>query len=579
MPRIRPKLSNYNDSRARSPLSPSPRSTVYGDSPTTSEFSRASSASSPRASTSTAVNQDFIHPYANPDLIVSYAADLGPIAPKSEAIGNISRSDSISTITDAHSMSSHSTLRHMVSGASLQPISQQTPRASTITGKGISLPISTLRPSDLSPKTDHRVKEPQVMARPTPLGPNGIPGWMDNPGSPTIQLISLAEAQAQARERSRSATVNGGQSIPFPEQNEKNSSPISSMRSRTRSVSAGAKARSALSNMVGGSPPAMSDRRDSEPSISASGVAGKSLKHKKSGFMRIFNGKEREAVPPVPALAGEYAAHNHLQPLSVPKVPKISLSRLPVPPLGPSKMDESSSVSSSLSKVSDSGFSAPESKMNASTKRTPPPLQIETSYHSPRTLATGNQTLPTPATSVKPEPDEGPRSAPPSTTDFPSLSLRPVSAIFSAHFADHIVAPEVGSPIEGERDADTPSSISPGRSPVTPGFSLRSDGSTADRSSIAATGSEDQTSVIQALQEQIVSARKAWQRHIWELEGQVRDLKAEVDGLRIAGNDKGYCEVCGRGKSEEDGHDMKKVGVVNRPRARTGDAARFGNGN
>ena len=93
-------------------------------------------------------------------------------------------------------------------------------------------------------------------------------------------------------------------------------------------------------------------------------------------------------------------------------------------------------------------------------------------------------------------------------------------------------------------------------------------------------GSEDQSSAIQALQEQIVTARKAWQQHIWELEGQVRDLKAEVENLRTTGNNKGYCDVCGRGKPEEDGHtDTKKVGVVNRPRARTGDAARFGNGN
>lgn len=116
---------------------------------------------------------------------------------------------------------------------------------------------------------------------------------------------------------------------------------------------------------------------------------------------------------------------------------------------------------------------------------------------------------------------------------------------------------------------------------MTPGFSVRSDGTSGgDRASVAIGDSEDQSSVIQALQEQIVSARKAWQRHIWELEGQVRDLKAEVDDLRASGNAKGYCQVCGRGKPEEDGHtNTKKVGVVNRPRARTGDAARFGSGN
>jgi hypothetical protein len=190
--------------------------------------------------------------------------------------------------------------------------------------------------------------------------------------------------------------------------------------------------------------------------------------------------------------------------------------------------------------------------------------------------------MPIPTASGKSDKDGvAPRSAPPATSDYPSLSLRPVSTIFSAHFADHIVPQEIRSLAE-EPTMDSPSSISPGtgRSPSTPGFSLRSDGSTGDKPSFGTIGSEDQSSVIKALQDQIVSARKAWQRHIWELEGQVRDLKAEVDDLRTAGNEKGYCEVCGRGIPEEDEHtNTKKVGVVNRPRARTGDAARFANGN
>jgi len=160
--------------------------------------------------------------------------------------------------------------------------------------------------------------------------------------------------------------------------------------------------------------------------------------------------------------------------------------------------------------------------------------------------------------------------------------LRPVSAVFSAHFSDHIVVQEVESPVDAEQSLDTPSSLSPdtGRSPVTPGFSVRSDGSVGDKASITV-GSDDQSSVIQSLQNQIVSARKTWQRHIWELEGQVRDLKAEIEDLRSVENDKGFCDVCGRGKPavEHGTMDTKRVGVVDRPRARTGDAARFGNGN
>lgn len=581
MPRVRSnsRTPSYNDSRSKSSLPPSPRSTLFSNSPTTSEYSRTSSASSSRPSISPSPNdEDFVHPYANPDLVLSYVSDPPPISPHRGQFSNISRSDSISTITDVQSTSSHSTLMHMPSASSPRQIDQPAPRAN-ITGRGISSPINSFRPNDLLPP---KIKEPHVLARPPPLGPNGIPGWMDNPGSPTIQLISLAEAQAQAKERARSATMNGvvlNPSVPFPDRYEKSPSPINSMRSRARSISAGAKAKSALSNMIGGPPAAVPERRDSEPAISPTGVAGKSLKHRKSGFMRMFNGKDRETVPPVPTLADEYTAHNNSHPPLVQNTPKISPSRASIPSLGSYSIDESPSSASSSSNLSDAGFP----RVNLSPKRTPPPLHIHTSSHSPRTPAKENLTLSMPTIDKSVKEGGVPLSAPPSTSDFPSLSLRPVSTIFSAHFADHIVALQADSdfPAKEEPASDTPMSSSPGteRSPLTSGFSLRSDETTTDSGSITANDSEDQSSVIQTLREQIVSARKAWQHHIWELEGQVRDLKAEVDNLRSAGHWKEYCEVCGRGEPVQDGHnDTRKVGVVNRPRARTGDAARFGNG-
>jgi len=171
-----------------------------------------------------------------------------------------------------------------------------------------------------------------------------------------------------------------------------------------------------------------------------------------------------------------------------------------------------------------------------------------------------------------------PQSAPPDVSDFPALKLRPISTLFSAHFRDHIVRQD--SP-QFDRDLDTLSSTSPATatSPLTPGC--------ADRSSDSkATVAPEESSVIQALKDQILSAKRAWQQNIWDLEGQVRDLKAEVDDLRAAGNDKWSCEVCGRGNQSRlaepgrDGTDEAgNSGVVNRPRARTGIAARFGNGN
>jgi hypothetical protein len=137
-----------------------------------------------------------------------------------------------------------------------------------------------------------------------------------------------------------------------------------------------------------------------------------------------------------------------------------------------------------------------------------------------------------------------------------------------------------------DADVDTLSSTSPSTmvSPITPGLNLGGGGSargSGDRDTSKApmaTITEDQSVLVQTLQEQMVSAKKAWQRHIWELEGQVRDLKAEVDGLRTADGE--YCHACGRGPAKERGgtHDHRAPtgGVVNRPRARTGTSARFG---
>jgi len=133
---------------------------------------------------------------------------------------------------------------------------------------------------------------------------------------------------------------------------------------------------------------------------------------------------------------------------------------------------------------------------------------------------------------------------------------------------------------------DTLSSMSPTTviSPITPAALLGRNSGDRDKVPMA-TISEDQSALVQALQEQIGAAKKAWQRHIWELEGQVRDLKAEVDDLRARDGD-AYCDACGRGRPAgptqarsgtptSTAHDYK-MGVVNRPRARTGTSSRFG---
>jgi len=93
---------------------------------------------------------------------------------------------------------------------------------------------------------------------------------------------------------------------------------------------------------------------------------------------------------------------------------------------------------------------------------------------------------------------------------------------------------------------------------------------------------DDPYVIIQQLQEQIKATRKAWQHQIWELEGQVRDLRAEIDDMRIKETSGERCLLCGRDGSLERGaqEDQRSVvsrpGVVDRPRARTGVGTRFG---
>jgi hypothetical protein len=95
----------------------------------------------------------------------------------------------------------------------------------------------------------------------------------------------------------------------------------------------------------------------------------------------------------------------------------------------------------------------------------------------------------------------------------------------------------------------------------------------------------DPYAIIQQLQEQMKSIRKAWQHQIWELEGQVRDLRAEIDGMRLKELRGERCILCGRTDEQDQGKEEasrstesidSRHGIVNRPRARTGVGTRFG---
>jgi hypothetical protein len=174
-------------------------------------------------------------------------------------------------------------------------------------------------------------------------------------------------------------------------------------------------------------------------------------------------------------------------------------------------------------------------------------------------------------------PDRGllsPASAPPSTTTFPGLSLRPISTVFSSHFANHIVSLDSASTTQ----TDSSGTTAPGSSLSSP---LPTERSFDEKLSGAA--EDDPYVIIQQLQEQMRSTRKAWQHQIWELEGQVRDLRAEIDGMRFKELRGDRCLLCGRSDETDQGaageasrSSGSRRGVVDRPRARTGVGTRFG---
>ena len=293
--------------------------------------------------------------------------------------------------------------------------------------------------------------------------------------------------------------------------------------------------------------------------------------------MRLFNGKEKEkekeySPPPVPSLPDTSISSGPLV-----KTPKPTTSRVPVPALSPSLLLHSGG-SYFERVISDVSKGDEEQPLSTNVRRNMPALSIippsETSLRvpsSPMSTQTDNRSRST----LRPDHSERtgfvPASAPPSTTEFPSLSLRPVSTIFSAHFAQHLVESDLGIDTEPELDTSTSTS---GFSPLSPDFPLRSsDGKGAPPQIVT---QSDASAIIQSLQDQIATSRKAWQRQVWELEGRVRDLRSEVEELRAKEAEGEPCDKCGRGLGRSGEPFDSRPSVVNRPRARTGVGTRFG---
>jgi hypothetical protein len=265
--------------------------------------------------------------------------------------------------------------------------------------------------------------------------------------------------------------------------------------------------------------------------------SGKTLKNKKSGFLRIFNrDKDVQSIPPVPSLPDGISQLQQSQRLTT-----ASVHRVPVPSLSQPGVSIGQNNGSLLQATT------------KNVKRSSPSLSINTTTQGSPARATSSS-----RSHTLEVPYAGPQSAPAEVPEFPILKLRPVSTLFSASFGDLVPSdPSETAGQETPRSSTPPLSRSALTTPTSPYRTL-----------------DDFTSFVNPEnhlavkpQEQMLSAKNAWQRHIWELEAQVRDLKAELEQLK---NNDEYCNKCGRGKKPP-------AGTIDRPRTRTGASSRFVN--
>ncbi|KAI0348414.1 hypothetical protein BDW22DRAFT_1424592 [Trametopsis cervina] len=581
---FRPHHSNYSQSNV---------SRVQASSPVEPEFYRTDSrpSFSDPPSPRTPLNQQEYHhhPYANPDLVPNVPREAFPsqrleelhsLAHPEPHSPGLPRSESTVTVTESGTLTSMSVMSQTRSNNSLLTPDSSTFSINRVQGefsptarsfaKGISAPI----PLDTPQRSSYESNRPGTSQRDQGYQ-MPMAGWQESPHN-NIKLISLEEAQAQARERSRSATANGTTASASPSPNS----------SRTMEGSTSQSAWTRMRSQSGSGPKMKSfasastvDLHNMPPGPGE----GKTVVRKKSGFMRLFNGKEKmpSSPPPVPSISVDILASP--TPSTMPaRTRKQSQHRVPVPSITPSVLAGSESGSSGRASDEDNTVTLPQSpplrERQLSARRNVPGLSIVTNHTASGMSLKSPIEARTPLTAqtaVSEMSSNNPNFVAP-------LSIRPVSTMFGPEFAARISSPEPESSRPGlARDSGTPTTTASVISPRSPPIPYHLDRRPSDDKVVQV---EDQSSVIQALQEQIVTARRAWQQQIWELEGQVRDLKAEVDELRAVEHDSEYCTSCGRGntgKGVDHTEDLKKAGVkvggvVNRPRARTGVGSRFG---
>ena len=611
LPSPRAAILSERSSGCDSPYSPPCRK----PSPTRSDKSQRVQ---PSASDTCEGSAVYVHPYANPALLSTSERNslIDPFGSREASPQRdqhrIVRNDSSSTIAASEEtvVLSHSISTNLTSTS--MSMANSSTSTSTFSVTSASSSISSSRSPLGSIETDAD-KYHRRVRRETKLGPISAPSKLTRSEfsvSSPYNLISLEEAQALAKERNRVASGNKSRLMedtpPFSASAVEHNFGAGhggewATAARARTVSAGAYPKHSI--LKGDMNSHIEDtsidiRAPSGHSAEKSSAlpspvgSGKTLKPKRSGFLKMFNGRERDKplviTHPLPnvnvdlhSLRGQGPVTIFKRPSS-PAAPTTASHRVPVPTLSPTLVDGTNDVRPDCKQESKGA--------NSFAKKPVPVLSIKISAPltsmGPHVAVGDGTTVQESRRSDSPKisspqhllPPLPPASAPPGTTQFAALSLRPVSAFFSESFADHLM--QKGSPtLTSPTTLATDSSSS---SPLTGTFGNQSSLSSNIRAKLVersysegvdVSREGDHTFMITALQDQLRESRKAWQRQIWELEGQVRDLKVELEELRSGGT----CEACGRGVVQRKQELI--AGVVHRARAKTGTGARFASGN
>ncbi|CUA73920.1 Versican core protein [Rhizoctonia solani] len=577
---------------------------------------------SPVSSSPTTSN--FIHPYANLELLSAGTSRDGEASP--------SRSNSSATLT-ASTVSSYVTPSSTTSSATSPEQHEQQP--SNPKKEKHRPPHIAVFPLNRGASNASSAKSPSALSISfVPLSPTSMSGSSAGqeqvpsgmrvfPGSPAYNLIPLEQAQQaqiqmRARERSKSITSNTSQSVVSPRPKEivhKKSKPalgpvgggFSSViaggspspqwngeEARVRTVSAGSAPRgrsrgytvtsvasqsTTSVNIIPGSAIENIPEPKSTGGTPMETVPARQLKLKRSGFLKFWNKNGTSSGNPnISSPVGPvHVSHNGVDlPPPVPKVPtqyqtskaaspSEMAARRELPPVVVSPAHgRAQSLERSQSVSDDSHTSIGGHNLNGQGK-----------LHQHR-----SNTEP-----LKPVEDE----VNPQDASF-GLKLRPVSSVFKGMPEDYLTgSPKVAKSRGSSESRNGDSSgfeDSNALSPATPYFpqsarSCRTHVSTTSSGSDAFSSSVDprtpsslvfppsvprsstdsqSASIIASLREQIEGLRRASQQQISDLENQVQSLKAELEASK--------CDRCGRNERRSESS------IMNRPRAPTGTGCR-----